>query len=322
MEFKIARMDRTVTTVSSLVTIFLLGLSILFVIMVPYGWIFTIFMMAIPLICYLWSPKTYIFKNDILQIKKVIGRHIAIKINDIEAYTRLENFAKLKVARTFGNGGLFGLYGFFSTAEYGQINCQLTRMKDIIIIKTKTMNYALSPRKCGDLEQYLINNIGGITGKIESLQPQVIDKRTLANPMILIIPSILFFALAIVVLLNYAQLPDRIAVHFNAYGQPDRWGSKSSYLLSGLIPSTILFLLTIGIFFFVRRTTKKSAIPNFLVIIMSFILLFTSFTSLATYWINKYGQQIIPMHYGIIIFGVLLIVMLYIYYNKIVKKQK
>ena len=315
-------MDRTVVIISSLATIFLACLSILFIVKVPYGWIFAFFMMLIPLICYLWSPRSYIFKGGVLRIKKVIGREITIKINDIEAYVRLDNFTKLKVARTFGNGGLFGFYGFFSTAEYGQINCRLTSLKDIIIIKTRTMNYALSPQKCGDLEQYLVKDIGGITEKIETLQVQRANERSPASSMILVLPLVLFTALVIMVLLNYTQLPERIAVHFNAYGQPDRWGSKSSYLISGLVPSAILLILTIGIFFFVRRTTKRPAIPNFLVMIMSFILLFTAFTSLSTFWLNKYGQQLIPMQYGIIIFGVILIVLLYVYYSKIVKKNK
>ncbi|MGB3342224.1 MAG: DUF1648 domain-containing protein [bacterium] len=319
MEFEPARLDRTATVVSILVTAFLLGLSIFFIIKVPWGWIFAIFMMVIPLMCYLWSPKKYVFKNDLLIIEKIAGRQISIRLSDIEAYVRIPNFIKLKVARTFGNGGLFGFYGFFSTAEYGEINCQLTSLKDIIIIKTKKMNYALSPINCEDLEQYLIKDVRGLTGNIESLKPRTMDKKILASPMILILPAILFIALVTMVLLNYSQLSERIAVHFNTYGQPDRWGARSSYLISGLIPSTILFLLTIGVFFFVRKTTNKPAIPNFLVIIMSFILLFTACTSLATFWINKYGEQLIPMYYGIIIFGVLLIALLFFYYQKIVK---
>jgi hypothetical protein len=320
MEFKPARLDRVATIVSILVTAFLLGLSIFFIIKVPCGWIFAIFVMLIPLICYLWSPKRYVFKNDLLIIEKIAGRQISIRLSDIKAYIRVPNFIKLKVARTFGNGGLFGFYGFFSTAEYGEINCQLTGLKDIIIIKTKKMNYALSPINCEDFEQYLIKEVRGITGNIESLKPRTMDKKILASPMILILPAILFIALVTMVLLNYLQLPERIAVHFNVYGQPDCWGSKSSYLISGLIPSTILFLLTIGVFFFVRRTTNKPAIPNFLVIIMSFILLFIAGTSLATFWINKYGKQLIPMHFGIIIFGVVLIALFFFYYRNILKK--
>jgi hypothetical protein len=303
--------------VSSLVTVFLLGLSILFIIEVPYGWLWALFIMAIPLIAYLWSPKKYIFTNGTLEIKKVIGRQIVIRINDIEAYGRIDNFAKLKAVRTFGNGGLFGFYGFFSTAEYGRINCQLTRMKDIIIIKTRTMNYALSPKECGDLERYLKDRIQSITGHITPLQAQILDRKTMANPIILILPSLLFLAMLVMTLLNYRQMPDRIAVHFNAFGQPDRWGSKISYLISGLVPSGILFLLTVGIFFIVRRATKRKAIPNFLVIIMSFILLFTGFISFASFYFNKYGRQLLPMQFSFIIFGIILVVLLIYYYRSI-----
>lgn len=313
-------MDLTATIISTLVTAFLLSLSILFMVKVPFGWLFAILFMAIPLVCYLWSPKRYVFRNASLSIEKIAGRQISIRLSDIEGYVRVPNFAKLKVSRTFGNGGLFGFYGFFSTAEYGEINCQLTSLKDIIIIKTKKRNYALSPENCEELEQYLTKNVGGITGNIGSLMPEIMSIKTMANPVILILPAVLFIALVIMVLLNYSQLPQQIAVHFNAYGQPDRWGPKSSYLMSSLIPSVILFLLTVGVFFFVRRTTKRKAIPNFLVIIMSFILLFIGYTSLATFWINKYGEQLIPMNYGIVIFAILMIALLYIYYRKIAIK--
>jgi len=320
MEFKPARLDRIAIIISVLVTTFLIALSIFFIIKVPYGWIFAVFMMTILLICYLWSPKRYVFRNDLLVIEKIAGHHISIRLCDIEAYVHVPNFTKLKVARTFGNGGLFGFYGFFSTAEYGEINCQLRSLKDVIILKTKNMNYALSPENYEDLEEYLIKNVGGVAGNPITLQPLAITRKHLTSPMILILPAVLFIALVTMVLLNYSQLPERIAVHFNAYGQPDRWGSRSSYLISGLIPLTILFLLTTGVFFFVRRTTNKPAIPNFLVIIMSFILLFTAFMSLATFWINKYGEQLIPMHYGIIIFGILLATLFFFYYRNIVKK--
>lgn len=252
-------------------------------------------------------------------IEKIVGRQITILMSDIEAYVRVPNFAKLKVARTFGNGGLFGFYGLFSTAEYGEMNCQLTRLKDIIIIKTQKMNFALSPQTSDEFEQYLKTNVTGIAGEIKTLEPLPEDKKNRANPAILVVPIVLFILVVIMVLLNYAQLPKRIAVHFDIYGHPDQWGPKSSYLLSGLVPSTILFLLSIGIFFFVRRTTNKPAIPNFLVLIISFSLLFIAYTSLANFWFNRYNKQFMPIYYGIIIFAVVMIALLFIYYRKIVK---
>lgn len=320
MEFKVAKLDRTATAVSIATTAFLIILSIFFIVKVPFGWLFAVLMMLIPLICYLLSPKKLVFKGSILILEKVIGKQISIPIKDIEAYVRVPDFAKLKAARIFGNGGLFGFYGLFSTAEYGEISCHLTKLKDIIIIKTKKMNFALSPKSGDEFEQYLKTNVLGVTGEIKVLEPFPEDREKRANPAILVVPIALFILVVIMILLNYTQLPERIAVHFDIQGNPDRWGPKSSYLLSGLIPSIIMFLLTIGVFFFVRKTTNRPAIPNFLVLIMSFILLFIAYTSLATFWINKYSKQLIPMHYGIIIFAVLMISLLVVYYRRIVKK--
>ena len=60
-----------------------------------------------------------------------------VALEDVEGYTVVPNFAKLHVSRTFGNGGLFGYYGTFSTAEYGAMSCQLRSLKDVFIIRTK-----------------------------------------------------------------------------------------------------------------------------------------------------------------------------------------
>lgn len=103
MEFKVAKLDRTATIVSIVTTAFLTILSIFFVVKVPLGRLFAIFMMFIPLCCYLLSPKKFIFKGSTLIIEKVVGRQIIIPMSDIEAYIRVPNFAKLKVARIYGN---------------------------------------------------------------------------------------------------------------------------------------------------------------------------------------------------------------------------
>ncbi len=321
MQFKPAKLDTTASIVSICVSALLIGLSVFFLIKVPLGWPFAIMMMLILLGCYLLSPKTYSFENTTLVIEKMIGKKIKIRFNDIEGYVRIPDFTKLKVARTFGNGGLFGYYGMFTTAEYGTINCQLTSLKNIVIIKTKRGTFAVSPAEPNKFEEHFKNIFGGMTAEIKMIEPTVIEKKKYASALILLIPIALFVLTIIVVLLNYAQLPERIAVHFDFQGNPNRWGSKTSYLISGIIPTLILLAIGIAAFFIVRRTTTNRALPNFLVIIVSFIQLFVAYTSFDTYWMNKHNSHVVPLHYSVGLFIIIMIVLIVYYYREVVKKS-
>ncbi len=286
--------------------------------MVPSGWIFLILMLLIIVCCYALSPKTYVFNDGQLIIKKVIGKKIIIPIDEIRAYVHVSNFARLKVARTFGNGGLFGYYGMFTTAEYGTINCQLTTLKNVFIIKSKKGAFAISPANPELFEERLKTTAGIVD--IEELRPRVIEKREYANLLILIIPVCLFIISLIMVLLTYTQLPDRIAVHFDFQGYPDRWGSKDSYLISGIIPASILLAVGIVAFLIVRRTTTNRALPNFFVIIVALIQLFVAYLAFDTYWTNKNNRHLMSLRYSITLFVILMIGLLF-YYYKAVKKS-
>ncbi len=320
MEFGSAKLDRGARILTWLVTVLLVGLATFFILVVPFGWIFALFAMLIIVITYLWSPKKVIISDTSLTIEKNIGTKNVIPLNDIQAYAQIPDFAKLTVARTFGNGGLFGYYGIFSTAEYGDIHCELTRLKNVFLIKTASRTYAVSPDN-HDLFREHIANVPSASGQITQLEP-ITEPITYANPLILIIPAALFLLIACFVILNYAQMPDRIAVHFDLYGNPDRWGSKSSYLVSGLVPSAILLIISFLIFFVVRRAARNQAIPSMLVTIVACIQLFIAYTTVETYWMNKYGTHFIPLAYGITAFVMIMVFLYIFYYRKLIKKHR
>jgi len=320
MEFRAARLDKTATLVSIAVTVFLAGLSVFFTVNVPFGWAFAIGMISILIISYLLSPKRYFFLGSQLCIEKIVGKKIIISLGEMEGYVFVPDFAKLKCSRTFGNGGLFGYYGMFSTAEYGSINCQLTNLKNIFIIKTRKGNYAISPLEPLRFEEHLKTTILGVSGEAKVIQPIAPETIILANPITLAIPVVLLIFIIILTLTNYAQLPERIAVHFDVYGNPDRWGPKSSYLISSIVPSVILFAVCVGVFLYVRRTTQNPAIPNFLVLVICFIQLFTAYFSFETYWLNRHNMHLIPLPYGTGAFLIILIFLFFLYHRKILQK--
>lgn len=321
MDFKAARFDTLATIISGFTIVLLVGLAIFFIFKTPYGWIFSIMMIFILMISYLLSPKRYLFEGSKLIVEKVIGKRIIISLDEIKGYVFVPNLTKLKLVRTFGNGGLFGYYGLFSSAEYGTINCQLTSLKNVFIVKSKKGTFAFSPYDTLTFEEYFKNAVSGITGKLEKLEPVKREAIKYANPFILLIP-IMIFALTVVMIVSlYPQLPERIATHFNFSGNPDAWGSKISFITSGIVPSSILFIINIVVFFLVRRTTVEPIIPNFLVIILSFIQLFIAYTSFDMYWYNMYRVRFIPFLYSIIGFVGILALLFIVYYQKIVRKK-
>ena len=144
MEFRSAKLDRGARILTCVVVAFLVGLGTLFIFVAPFGWIFALIAMSIIVITYLWSPKRIIISDTSLIIEKHIGKKTVVPVGDIQGYRQIPDFAKLTVARTFGNGGLFGYYGIFSTAEYGDIRCELTRLKNIFLIKTDALTFRTS----------------------------------------------------------------------------------------------------------------------------------------------------------------------------------
>jgi hypothetical protein len=317
MVFKTAKLDTTAIVITILVTAFIIGLGLLFIATVPHGWIWALAMMLIPGICYLLSPKQYRLNGSHLIIQKVIGKTITIPLQDIKGYIIIENLAKTKITRTFGNGGLFGYYGMFSTAEYGPINCQLTTLKNTVIIDTDLRRYAISP----DNTEVFVQMLGTKPDlRRDALRPTAPGR--LARPAVLALPIALYLITIVLLLLSYHMLPDRIAVHFDALGNPDRWGSKISYLISGLIPSGVLCVINCGVFFLMRKTSHNPALPTFIVIMLSFVQLFTLYINLDVYWVNRYQQNIAPMPHVLIAFGCVLIVLLFVYYRMVVNQRK
>lgn len=317
MVFKAAKLDMTATVVTLLVTGFIVGLGILFIAKVPYGWIWAIGMLLIPGISYALSPKQYVFDGARISIVKIIGKAITIPIQNIKGYTVLENLAKTKMTRTFGNGGLFGYYGMFATAEYGPINCQLTSMKQVVILNTENGLYALSPQNVQEFVRVLGTSSAPIQDKSTFTVPAIINP---ARASILILPIVLYVATIIFLFLTYSTLPEKIAVHFDAFGNPDRWGSKISYLISGFVPATILAALNCGVFFVMRKTVRNPTLPLFIVIIISFLQLFTLYINLDMFWLNQHNHHVLPFSISMSAFAITMIALLVVYY-RIVKKS-
>lgn len=97
---------------------------------------------------------------------------------------------------------------------------------------------------------------GLIEGKRESV---IVDtsfrgannKNVLVSPLWFLIPISIIAVNVILILARYDSIPDRIPVHFNIMGQPDRWENKS---LGSVMDSSVMQLFITGLMYFTYRT--------------------------------------------------------------------
>ncbi|UCF71404.1 MAG: DUF1648 domain-containing protein [candidate division WOR-3 bacterium] len=320
MDFRPAKLDLPAIVTTAVVCALLVGLSVFFMAL-PYGWTLVAIMLSIIVVSYLYSPVAYRFRGSYLIVRKVIGREIMISLADTLGYTIVPDFTKLKAVRTFGNGGLFGYYGTFSTAEYGTVNCQLRSLKNVIILKTKDNAFALSPDDMDRFEVQLAAVIAGAGGKTQKLEPEPPETVKRASGLILILPAVLFLLTVILIYVAYTQLPERIAVHFDLQGNPDGWASRISFLYSGILPATILLVLSIGIFLVVRRATRRPDTPYFIVMMFAVFQVFTAYVTYDTYCVNRYDRHIVPFPYNIIAYFTIIAFALVFYYRKVRRRS-
>lgn len=317
MEFKVARLDRLALVISILTSILLGGLALFSIFNAPGGWIFSSILILILVISYVLRPKRYLFEGSKLIIEKVIGTKIIVPLGEIEGYVFIPDFMELKPLRVFGNGGLFGYYGFFATSAYGNINCQLSNFKNVFIIKSKHGIFAVSPHEAAKFEECLKNVVSGITGKIEQLipkSPKAIKKTT---PLILIIPDMIFVLTILMIVLFYPQLPEIIATHFDIRGMPNGWSGKGPFVTLNIISSLILLVLNSILFFIFRSTAAGPKLVTFLVIFISLIQLFIAVVFFDTYRFNIHNHHFLSFEYLLIGFFVVLAGALFFYYQRL-----
>lgn len=75
-------------------------------------------------------------------------------------------------------------------------------------------------------------------------RPKLKVENTIADKMIEIVGWFLLIAVWVLVIKNYAPLPDTIPIHFNSVGQADGFGGKVSILVLPFFATIVFFGLT------------------------------------------------------------------------------
>ena len=149
MDFN-APWDGTVKLVTGLVVFTLVGVGVVLYVTFSAAEVKGFALLALELLLvailvgsYLLAPRGYRVEADAVLIRRPIGP-IRIPIDRIKRIEKLPPEAIKKAVRTFGNGGLFGVYGHFRNSRLGSFRMYVTDHSKLVLLEADHV-YVLSP---------------------------------------------------------------------------------------------------------------------------------------------------------------------------------
>ena len=101
-------------------------------------------LILIVLLAYAYSPRGYALSGLTLNVKRLVGR-VEVPLNGLRE-VRLgvrEDFRGC--LRLWGNGGLFGYYGLFTTSRLGKCTWYVTSRSKAVVVVTDAKTTLFSP---------------------------------------------------------------------------------------------------------------------------------------------------------------------------------
>ncbi|MFT4412306.1 DUF1648 domain-containing protein [Fredinandcohnia humi] len=101
---------------------------------------------------------------------------------------------------------------------------------------------------------------------IESSRPILKIPKTMSEKIMDVLSILLLVGMYVFIIFSWNELPDRVPAHFNAAGEPDRWGGKGSVLVLPIVATFLLKTTMIlnkfpHIFNYPVEVTKENAEP-------------------------------------------------------------
>ena len=160
-----ARYDRVVLAITLLATAAMAAAALLVWLQpvplpVPifrYG--FSGLLLLILALTYLYSPTGFSVAPDGLRIHRPIGAHV-LPLASLRAARRAAP-GELCGLRTFGSGGLFGIFGWFYVRRYGHYRAYVTSRRDMVLVQAERV-YLLSPERPDEFLRLLSQWVPGL----------------------------------------------------------------------------------------------------------------------------------------------------------------
>lgn len=152
-----ASYDSTTKSLSAGLTVFLAAIGIVMHSTIALGVAASVIALA-----YAWSPRGYAIADRSVVVRRLIGK-IAIPLDGIREARRAAADDFTGCIRLWGNGGMFGYYGSFSTSKLGRSWWYLTNRRKAVVVITDRGTTLFSP---DDVDGFLaaVRASGAIAG--------------------------------------------------------------------------------------------------------------------------------------------------------------
>lgn len=111
-----------------------------------------VFLISTLAFCFLFAPQKYSVSGDNFIIHRPITDKI-IPLDSINEIRRIDKSELKGMIRTFGVGGLFGIYGKFYANGLGNITMFGTQSENYILIRTNSQKIVITPDDMGIIEE-------------------------------------------------------------------------------------------------------------------------------------------------------------------------
>ena len=143
----------TVKVLTLIVGVLLLGMAVHGIMKHRYGLAYVIGMTVFPLSFLvstaLFTVLGYEVKNGDIYVVRPIGTKLIAR--DVVAITP-DRDALDGATRTFGNGGMFSISGWFRLPKYGRARVWVTDTADLLVVRSRMQTAVISPR---DKERFM-----------------------------------------------------------------------------------------------------------------------------------------------------------------------
>lgn len=120
---------------------------------------------------YAYSPSGYSIANGAITVKRLIG-NLRIPLNEIYEVRAAVPADFAGAIREFGNGGLFGYYGRFSSPALGSSSWYVTKGSNAVVVRTAAKTLVLSP-----------DDVAGFIATVRASAPVTVQPRTQPAPV-------------------------------------------------------------------------------------------------------------------------------------------
>jgi hypothetical protein len=107
------------------------------------GWVVLVACLSFLAAAYLYSPRGFRLSDTSVTVVRP-GRDVEIPVTSVESVDPIR-ISLMGATRTFGNGGLFGVYGRYRNAELGPFTMYGSRLGDAVLLKTKRGSVVVTP---------------------------------------------------------------------------------------------------------------------------------------------------------------------------------